>query len=352
MATWFDVGQELKTIFPSIGTNGVFYYYCKIGEILSTPAQVEKGCAALEKAMIDIVDGRRLPQQEPVVRNGMLEFPNPGPEAIVKSFNDRGNAFKTFLNPKSVASYPEQDDDYKKLYSKCLSAALAAEEEKSGFDADVGYIYGGLEAVDFLNLLRQKRVFKDLGASVYHGEFTHRIQWYILSKQLFNSTELASIVYASLADWIKPKGKSDAQEKVCGRTCTSVWDALFDRAPNTGFKDKCLADNDFRSPNNLFTWLREGGGSKKFPVLSAFLQSRFLKRSGGDNTDGPTAQLMAAALKLFKHLDEKKIDLQKTQNLVNAGFVTRAHIDIAKSQAKFGRDLSQARALAMVARKS
>ena len=181
MATWFDVGQELKTIFPTIWKSPAFYYYCKIGEILSTPAQVEKGCAALEKAMIDIVEGRLL-QQEPVVRNGMLEFPNQytGPEAIVKSFNDRGNAFKTFLKPNSVASYPDKGDEYKKLYGKCLSGALAAEEKKGGFNADVGYIYGGLEAVDFLTLLRQKRVFKDLGASVFHGEFTHRIQWYIL----------------------------------------------------------------------------------------------------------------------------------------------------------------------------
>ena len=143
----------------------------------------------------------------------------------------------------------------------------------------------------FIDNVANGRPFKDYGAEPSHGEFTHRIQWYILSKNVFGSAGQAVEVYRSIAKWSRPiptLADKHAME--------SLWNLLLDRAPNTTGDAGTIYD--FRYPINLNTYLRKTALAK-FPALGTFLQSRFVKRQNAPGFDWqrPT---QAACLKLFE----------------------------------------------------
>jgi hypothetical protein len=123
-------------------------------------------------------------------------------KSAVDYFQKRKEEITKLYGPEREISkdrFPPKDE----LFSGLLDDALWQEEQTAGFFRATDYLKTGLTAQAFLDNLRLKRPFKDYGANAEHGEFTHRIQWYAVSKNVFGSTPSAD-VFASLADWYDP----------------------------------------------------------------------------------------------------------------------------------------------------
>jgi hypothetical protein len=65
-----------------------------------------------------------------------------------------------------------------------LSPILSLFEQRCSFRAQVLVPDGILPAADFLHFIRLGYVYKDFGAGVRHGEFTHRLQWHVILRTM------------------------------------------------------------------------------------------------------------------------------------------------------------------------
>ncbi|HUI20788.1 MAG TPA: LirA/MavJ family T4SS effector [Methylocella sp.] len=295
MPTADEIRKELTDKFKGFTVNGkpidydkkYFEAYVEIQLFLSDPKRVLEACAALDRDMTAILAGRYDNKEN---NNSVSDIKTYGEKAR-KYFEERKKAFKEFFdsipknpsaeNPPKPKPYPEGDSHFSGL----LDAALATEEKKAGFD-QVLQVWGALESQPFLDgLVRRKHPFKDYGAKPDHGAYAHRIQWYAISKKLFDSKPPVAEVYASIADW-------NVKDEII------LWDALSDRAENTTFSPVEKA-HDFRCPNDLNIYLLTN--IDDFPVLGSFLSLRQFKRMGSLTSLALDWQ-GAAALKLFKNL--------------------------------------------------
>ncbi|CAB3791582.1 hypothetical protein LMG28688_03332 [Paraburkholderia caffeinitolerans] len=205
---------------------------------------------------------------EPVIRNALIKLDEDMTQRINKYYSAKSRAIDYFQ--KQEAAYkakapPEKDSDYSKL----LTASLDEFERAHGFMVVgerlpnyAGFVFGNV----FKESLALKQHWKDVGAGEKHGEYTHRLQWYILIRAGAIKTvpvNQEATIFASIAPWQK------------GRTC-NLWTFLLDLlVTDTSIGNDAL---DFRSPENLNMWL-VGDSSPEFcPVLRAFLRARMAKR--------------------------------------------------------------------------
>jgi hypothetical protein len=165
---------------------------------------------------------------------------------------------------KAIPSQKPKDTDASKLLTKALSKFELAH----GFVAPhklpnyAGFVFGHV----FTEGLNAGMHWKDVGAGPRHGEFTHRIQWYVLIRAGILTTvakNQEALVFKSIAPWQKGK--------------TNLWTFLCDRAE----KD-AESDNDFRCPEKLNTWLTGDTAPDFCPLLRLFLQARMSKRATYD----------------------------------------------------------------------
>jgi hypothetical protein len=108
--------------------------------------------------------------------------------------------------------------------------------------------------------------WKDPGVGVNHGEFTHRIQWYIATQvnvwnPFLRKTPLE--IFKMFANDLC-RGVGENVDK-------TVWDVVFDRL---------LAKTDFRTPEVLHAWFKQPGQQKdkNVGVLAQLIAGRSLKR--------------------------------------------------------------------------
>jgi hypothetical protein len=205
---------------------------------------------------------------EPALRNALIALDEDMTRRIGKTFFAATRAVKHFeqqqtaYTAKSAQPYKDRD------FSKLLTTALDEFERNHGFvivgdrpPNYAGFVFGNV----FKESLALKQHWKDVGAGPEHGEYTHRLQWYILIKAGAIRTVPANqeaTVFASIAPWQKGK--------------TNLWTFVFDQLA----KDPSIGGDklDFRSPENLNLWL-VGDASPEFcPVLRAFLRTRMAKR--------------------------------------------------------------------------
>jgi hypothetical protein len=206
--------------------------------------------------------------REPVIRKALIDLDAAMTSRINKTFFAEYRALKHFDQQKTAytgkSAQPEKDRDFSKL----LTASLDEFERNHGFvivgdrpPNYAGFVFGNV----FKESLALKQHWKDVGAGAEHGEYTHRLQWYILIKAGAVRTTPANqeaTVFASIAPWQKGK--------------TNLWTFVFDQMA----KDPSIGGDkyDFRSPENLNLWL-VGDASPEFcPVLRAFLRTRMAKR--------------------------------------------------------------------------
>ncbi|MDE2147617.1 MAG: hypothetical protein KGJ24_13090 [Burkholderiales bacterium] len=144
-----------------------------------------------------------------------------------------------------------------------LTEILEAVEKAHGF-GPVSYAWG-TSGKAFLANLKARRPFKDYGASKDHGDNTHRVQWFIICRYLFDGVADAAKFYEETAYWT-----CDLTVGMETRTIY-LWDMLCDNASNTTGWTKTKAKG--LNPIYVMDLLR----SDDYPLLSAFVRYRRMK---------------------------------------------------------------------------
>ncbi|MCO3725520.1 hypothetical protein QOU29_14755 [Pseudomonas aeruginosa] len=154
---------------------------------------------------------------------------------------------------------------------KILSKHLADTESKAGFlilpGGRVKIYAAAVNSETFeKQQIAQPMHFKDL-VSPRHGEFTHRIQWYILYRTI-KDIPFSSFfqIYTGILQY------------------TELWDVFFDRT-DIASDHRATSGYDFRCPELFNDWLRGPDSKAKFPLLSKILSNRFNKRENHSAED-------------------------------------------------------------------
>lgn len=128
----------------------------------------------------------------------------------------------------------------------------------------------------FMDALKQRMHWEDIGAGPSHGRYTHRVQWYAIKKAGILGEKASGDVFAALGEDNKfsvPRGNLPAQySRELGETLTgtALWDIICDRIMG---KTNCEpeSDEDFRSPEKMNTWIQQNGKDSGMPLLGTIL---------------------------------------------------------------------------------
>jgi hypothetical protein len=142
--------------------------------------------------------------------------------------------------------------------SRHLTRALAVREKQCGLEPTMANYTQILSPSDFMKEASKGALFNDWGAitvAMTHGEYTHRIQWYILMYGMskgfkdaidkkppegFNFTPKELLKNINLT---KIEFKQDEVGKAGMRTDHNMWDVLFDR-PSLGVEGSWKQENE------------------------------------------------------------------------------------------------------------
>ena len=303
MASVDDVRRELLEEFAGLhGEDAGFIDACAaIGALLSGdqgPGRIDGALGKLEALMFQVVDGRLKDD----VRG---QFPDPERKKLIGN-TAAGGAFapKTSSERKEVV---KQTAPMTKLnadpFRKVLTTALDQFESNLNYpvnrDAAFHPRYVGLVSPErFLGNIAQGQHWKDVGASPDHGEFTHRLQWFVIAASDTVPPNKVAEVYRGIGLCRRNARAED------GLGQSALWARLCDRPIerlSNGKPGGTVGIADYRSPENFNTYLR--AQAVRFPLLSSFLSARHAKRSGGGDSGGfPSYAMMKnyCAKKLYK----------------------------------------------------
>ncbi len=203
------------------------------------------------------------------------EFLAGGPDKVAKSLKKLENALLVKVGSETkkndAKSYfgnwkaRQSNKSVKGEYSKLLTQVLTQTEKGAGFnvlaDGSVKIYLGFLSNEVFAKQATIASHWKDLVATD-HGEYTHRIQWYLVCegdlKEFSNKTEFAeSFIFIN--------------------SIPNLWDYIFDRV-RQGDPPRRHGELDFRGPEALNSYLCSVEAAKSYPLLSSFLSHRKDKR--------------------------------------------------------------------------
>lgn len=142
-----------------------------------------------------------------------------------------------------------------------LKDALFQTEQQHGFAPQVERLQGGLSSPgEFMGIVGSGRMFKDRSAAPDHGEYTHRLQWHAVARDMeinpqLYTTDKASDLYRGLATRYQH-----------GQTAKYNWMSLFDQNKTTG---------DYRQAETLTSELR---ANNDLPALQTALNNEHQKR--------------------------------------------------------------------------
>lgn len=247
---WFGEGRIKKSRF--------YEDFAKIGSFLSDPAQYFPALRELHSEMERLFDARG---------SGFS-----GGEQLNRNlYQALAHIYET-SEPGSTKGW------LKNRFSKLLTEILWKNEVATGFSAGANSsqidILIGLSGAKFNWLLKNGRPFKDIGASYQHGENSHRIQWYLISK-MGNLDNSILEIYSGLVPW----GTKEVY-KPFGRKIY-MWEFLVDRdgiPSNVSLPIKTDNQQDFRAPSNVNRYLI-GGSDRDLYLLKACLSHRWGKRA-------------------------------------------------------------------------
>ncbi|AMB84774.1 hypothetical protein AWM79_05405 [Pseudomonas agarici] len=295
-----DVERDLRRYFsPACVGSKYFDAYCQIGAHLSSVDNCREQLKKLDAEMSAILIHRIAEMRGKLQRIGNSLSLDTLHDLLKTLAGARNNRFGVNLNSPQMSGYLPVA---KELFSKLLTEALGRWEEKSGFDVDHYFGLGDRRPADIMHgipgsLFNQQladgRPFKDLGAGPAHGEYSHRIQWYIIGNGL--PLRNAGDVYRDVKRWISVGGLlNHAAQENLEQTTTSVfsdlgtgayrrylWEYLFDRdgdPPNATTIAFKAEKKDFRAPSNLNAHLRDLN-CNDYPLLSWCVIDRYKKRT-------------------------------------------------------------------------
>jgi Family of unknown function (DUF5636) len=330
LKTPLEIRNEIQASFPAVidkAANSRVWAscladYCTIGSLLTDHEACLEHLRVLNDKMQDDLQQQLAKQvaearngfrvNQPLAQYGQLDAVRVG--AIVRTGGQNDNLDLSML-PK---------------FYGILQRVLQREENRDGFNstevalplellgkAKVGQtptLTGFFHPESFnAILLKQGYHWKDPGAGIAHGEFTHRIQWFIIGRasqsgayatrynpiKLYQSLALPPCIGTST--WVDSKtdaatiaSRMQGVPEVFGKR--TMWDLLVD----------CITDSSkafgprsptFRCPEVLNLALINGGGKQwikdNLPVLSNYLRARNTKRSYYENRDRMNDQFVA-----------------------------------------------------------
>ena len=222
---------------------------------------------------------------------------------------------------------------YSHKFNGALQKVLQAQEDRFGFNGaqfdpaldvpvqanqvaakgSTPVLTGLVSAADFTkHLLEQKRHWKDPGAQATHGEFTHRLQWWIVMQEKALGAAATYPIRGELAkrfaQLVKYPFHPDGVDDKKGRI---MWDFLFDCFTNAAPKS---ADS-YRTPDNLHSAVMAGRGGK-IALLQAIIVARHNKREimkvgiGGKPLEDYEAWKLASGM--YKELKDDNLAVVKS----------------------------------------
>lgn len=167
------------------------------------------------------------------------------------------------------------EDQMKKAEKRAMGQILMASERTWGVNIDANgsariTALRMLEPDEFEEQFKGAKLFKDPGVSANHGEYTHRIQWYIIAMQKVVSDPVKLL-------------NTMGDHMATPQNANGLWDCLFDRLRSTQTGSKYFLAknfNDFRCPEYFNLWLKEQ--AEDYPYLAVYLDKRFKKRDDID----------------------------------------------------------------------
>jgi hypothetical protein len=230
-------------------TSGYYETLQDIYKGMSDPDLVQKGLVALNDSMY-VELKRRMPYPLSVFAGFRKEV---SPAGFDKYFNSNQEF--------GMDAARKQERPYKAI----LTTVLRETEKKTGF-GEVSYAWG-VGAAAFLENLKARRPFKDYSANVgEHGEYTHRIQWWIVCNHILHKSANSAAYYAECAEW-----SCELQDR--NNRKIYLWDLLFDSALNTTGERSEKARG--RSPGYVFEQCRVLDDNSS--LLAVFLNYRVAK---------------------------------------------------------------------------
>jgi hypothetical protein len=253
-----------------------FETYVRIGSYLSDASQFHGGLLILEGRLAAILNDR-LAAIRDVLRTTLREdFQLPALLALLRGIREGRHLAHPNVRTPLIPFVPYA----KYLYRKLLTVALYEWEVRNGFTHDpsgkVDILFGNPGRL-FNEQLKAGRPFKDVGAGREHGEFAHRIQWFLAGAGL--QLPNPGLLFRDVARWITLQ----AHPSISGygpAVKRYLWEFLFDRdgipSNATGVHFRCVDECDFRAPSNLTRRLIEE--TRTYPTLAWCLRDRFRKR--------------------------------------------------------------------------
>ncbi|HET9958481.1 MAG TPA: LirA/MavJ family T4SS effector [Polyangiaceae bacterium] len=221
----------------------------RIAQFLENGAVLAPNLQALETAMIALMNAR------------LAGAAAVNPALVAQVFSNR-------VNQRPLAA-PKLPNHMQNVLSEVLGQLELANGltlfPVGGRSASVT-MTGVVQPTYFRNQISSGRPFKDPTVPLGHGEFTHRIQWYLV----FRTVRVPQGGWGAFYRWV---GRMFAPGGL------GLWDILFDRnkvgrGGANGPYDTA-AVTDFRSPENLHRHLRH---LVACPVLRGFIEGRHRKR--------------------------------------------------------------------------
>lgn len=160
---------------------------------------------------------------------------------------------------------------------------VRSEGSRETIPADIGQE----SSTDFLGRIRGAKPLKDVGAAVSHGEYAHRIQWYVISR---SAMEIGSVTPAWLQGFYAILGAQEFETQVATisadilKNTWSLWNALVD-VPGTVADDypketppSGVGAVGFSAPVHLTGHISRGEGGLPYSQLRLAVLNRRIKR--------------------------------------------------------------------------
>jgi Family of unknown function (DUF5636) len=283
-----DKGSELASY---AGDSKRFHDFCQIGALLSDEARCMGHLVELNKRMAKKLLSEMPFQLQPNPRLVGLATP---PQRL------------TAKEGKTAPPPPHGGPKYFGALRKVLHEA----EHGWGFNTtSAAHPDGEVMLTGFVAprsfeqlLLQQARHWKDPGTTLDHGEYTHRLQWWVICREhetrgpyrlagepvdrfrqmpkYISQHWRANYLLAAGADEDMAKGQKGLAPEYTQRT---MWDYLFDAVPTNDYRAATTPGTDtFRSPQNLNRYLTSPEALKQYPgvlLLHCYLVNRYNKRA-------------------------------------------------------------------------
>jgi len=273
MAEVAQVKEELLAEFDGLGQDGqALENFATVGSLLSKPDIVVPALKSLAARMMTLAMSRL---DVAIEESEMLKRAGPG------------------LQPKHTGARKKYDaervgaDPFRGLLKEVLKAyevdcMYQSHKQDSSFHPT--YLVGLLTPDKFLDQVGDGVQWKDVGATPDHGEFSHRLQWYVVAESGLFSKNAVGSVYRAIGACRTLAKKADRLNQ------WTLWSRLCDRGPgaSSGGVNVVEGNNDCRSPENISLLIRNGD----FGLLSLAIKARFNKRAVEDPDRAPTPTAM------------------------------------------------------------